>query len=70
VRRERIDHDEGQRRQQQSILSNGDTLTLSFNQCHDSSADTVNGGMIFTIGTLTSGWAATYSSAAASPSCA
>lgn len=36
-------------------LSSGDTLTLTFNQCQDSSGDVVSGGMIFTIGSVTSG---------------
>ena len=36
-------------------LSNGDTLTVTFNQCRDSSDDVVSGDMIFTIGSVTSG---------------
>jgi hypothetical protein len=36
-------------------LSSGDTLTLSFNRCEDSGGDAVSGGMIFTIGSVTSG---------------
>lgn len=36
-------------------LSSGDTLTLTFDQCRDSSDDLVSGGMIFTIGSVTSG---------------
>jgi hypothetical protein len=35
-------------------LSSGDALTLTFNQCQDSGADVVSGGMIFTIGSVTS----------------
>lgn len=36
-------------------VSGGDTLTLNFNQCRDSSADAVSGAMVFTIGSVTSG---------------
>ena len=36
-------------------LSNGDTLTLTFDQCRDSSDDVVSGGMVFSIGSVTSG---------------
>jgi hypothetical protein len=35
-------------------LSSGDALTLTFNQCRESSTDAVNGGMTFSIGTVTS----------------
>ena len=35
-------------------LSGGDTLTVTFNQCRDSSDDVVSGGMIFTVGSVTS----------------
>jgi hypothetical protein len=35
-------------------LSNGDTLTLTFNQCRDSSTDAVSGVLTFTIGSVTS----------------
>jgi hypothetical protein len=38
-------------------LSSGDTLTLTFNQCQDSSTDSVSGVMVFTIGSVTSGQA-------------
>ena len=36
-------------------LSTGDALTLTFNQCRESSDDVVSGVMIFTIGGVTSG---------------
>jgi len=36
-------------------LSNGDTLTLTFNQCRDSSDDVIGGGMIIAISSVTSG---------------
>jgi hypothetical protein len=36
-------------------LSGGDALTLTFDQCRESTDDLVNGGMIFTVGTVTSG---------------
>jgi hypothetical protein len=35
-------------------LSSGDALSLTFNQCRESSTDVVSGGMIFTIGSVTS----------------
>jgi hypothetical protein len=35
-------------------VSSGDSLTLTFNQCQDSTGDTVDGTMAFTIGTVTS----------------
>jgi hypothetical protein len=35
-------------------LSSGDALTLTFNQCQDSSDDVVSGGMVFTISSVTS----------------
>jgi len=35
-------------------VSSGDTLTLTFNQCRESSADVVSGGMIFAIGSVSS----------------
>lgn len=36
-------------------LSGGDALTLTFSQCRESSDDLVSGGMIFTVGSVTSG---------------
>jgi hypothetical protein len=35
-------------------LSSGDVLTLTFSQCQDSLDDVVSGGMVFTIGSVTS----------------
>jgi hypothetical protein len=35
-------------------VSNGDSLTIVFNQCQESSADVVDGAMVFTLSTVTS----------------